>query len=659
MTQLFSNNAVSSLASGIDESALIVKLAPGGGDKFPVLNKDDFFLITVFEYLEKVEVKHEIMRCTVRNGDELHVERGEESTGRQKFDPGAIVELRLTAGAVLPVYRGALTTALNEAPIVSVPSASSLAITRLNANTIEVTGNVPIEAFEAGTAGMTRRTLFNPVGTGSIKHHLSTLALPGGEDIITHAGDIAEWLCMGDTRWMMTTYTRASGQPLVLPRASSDVLGAVKVGANVSIGVDGTLNAQAGAKVGDIVLSAAPKSIGDGWLEANGKVYLQSAYPELFGAIGIQPVAPNTKLPLMTGNGGLNPSTKFSPDGKYMISVADHDTPFTVVRHDGDTFTVITPLPDFRPLSATYVAFTPDSKYFVLGTREGIMFCRIDDGAFVPLPGPAGGSAAGKFGTFSGDGKTLIVGTDTGSVIIYKRDGETFSDPLLFKPPGVAFSWEYCAIGYDARYFYLGRASTGQLRSCMIDPATNQYTLTNSVTNVGLPPGGGAMTGMALSADEKYLAVSIGVAPNFNVFRVDPSKPGSATLVDMPPLSLGTSAGMGTTLGIAFSPDCNFLVVTHTTSPTFTLFKRDGDYFHKLPPLDNVHWPYNGGNNSPIFSPDSKYLLLSALTPVGVFVYKAVPRFDPAIEFQIPHVVAALGSIESSTTVKAYIKAKP
>ena len=78
-----------------------------------------------------------------------------------------------------------------------------------------------------------------------------------------------------------------------LPIASDSKLGVIKVGANLSIGADGTLNAVGGGAsgvvnetvIGSIALYAGEK-IPDGWLICNGQIVYSKDYPDLYKVIG-------------------------------------------------------------------------------------------------------------------------------------------------------------------------------------------------------------------------------------------------------------------------------------------------------------------------------------------------------------------------------------
>jgi|YelNatPaOPRAMG01_1025707.scaffolds.fasta_scaffold52968_2 hypothetical protein len=84
------NNAESTLASGISASATSLTVATGGGALFPSSN----FHVTIDD---------EILECTSRIGDVFTVQRGQEGTTPAGHGAGAKVQLRWTAAYVTEI----------------------------------------------------------------------------------------------------------------------------------------------------------------------------------------------------------------------------------------------------------------------------------------------------------------------------------------------------------------------------------------------------------------------------------------------------------------------------------------------------------------------------------------------------------------------------
>ena len=98
MTQLFQNNASSTLASSINntDNPVMLSVQPGEGALFPAPTGGDTFLVT----LEDTSGAIEIMLATARTGDDITATRAQEGTTARAFAQGSRVECRVTAGTL-------------------------------------------------------------------------------------------------------------------------------------------------------------------------------------------------------------------------------------------------------------------------------------------------------------------------------------------------------------------------------------------------------------------------------------------------------------------------------------------------------------------------------------------------------------------------------
>ena len=96
----FTNNAYSTLASGITNSATSITLTTGEGARFPSFSAPDYFLATLIDSSNNLE----IVKCTTRSTDVLTVVRGQESTTARAYATGDRIELRITAGVLDALY---------------------------------------------------------------------------------------------------------------------------------------------------------------------------------------------------------------------------------------------------------------------------------------------------------------------------------------------------------------------------------------------------------------------------------------------------------------------------------------------------------------------------------------------------------------------------
>ncbi|WBF05218.1 tail fiber protein 3 [Burkholderia phage CSP3] len=99
MALKLSNNAVGFLAGTLDPDSTTLALQPGQGAAFPVLSAGDWCPGTLVHSSGAVEV----VRVIARSSDTFTIERAQEGTGPQQFNPGDRFEHRLTAGALMSI----------------------------------------------------------------------------------------------------------------------------------------------------------------------------------------------------------------------------------------------------------------------------------------------------------------------------------------------------------------------------------------------------------------------------------------------------------------------------------------------------------------------------------------------------------------------------
>lgn len=96
----FTNNAASTLASSITNTATSLNVAPGDGSKFPSLTGSQYFMAT----LVKSDGTAEVIKVTARSTDTLTFTRAAEPVNgvstSYSFSAGDRIELRMTAGSL-------------------------------------------------------------------------------------------------------------------------------------------------------------------------------------------------------------------------------------------------------------------------------------------------------------------------------------------------------------------------------------------------------------------------------------------------------------------------------------------------------------------------------------------------------------------------------
>lgn len=96
MTIKFTNNATTTLASGINASVTSLSVASGSGALFPTLTGSDVFYVTLANLAGTVE----IVKVTARSTDTFTIVRGQDGTTAASWSTGDKVELRPTAAGL-------------------------------------------------------------------------------------------------------------------------------------------------------------------------------------------------------------------------------------------------------------------------------------------------------------------------------------------------------------------------------------------------------------------------------------------------------------------------------------------------------------------------------------------------------------------------------
>lgn len=126
----------------------------------------------------------------------------------------------LAALGGLPVSGGTLSGAVNSAPAAKLASTATVPIGAAAANTVNITGNAAIVAFDVIAAGARRTLTF--ASTLVLTHNSASLFLPGGMNITTAEGDVAEMESLGAGNWKCLMYSRAAMGPDLVVGATVD-----------------------------------------------------------------------------------------------------------------------------------------------------------------------------------------------------------------------------------------------------------------------------------------------------------------------------------------------------------------------------------------------------------------------------------------------------
>ena len=97
---LATNNAVSSLASGLSNAATSLTLGTGEGARFPVPSAGNHFYVTIIDTLGNFE----IVKVTARATDILTIVRAQDNTTAKTFSSGSSVELLPVAAIITDIF---------------------------------------------------------------------------------------------------------------------------------------------------------------------------------------------------------------------------------------------------------------------------------------------------------------------------------------------------------------------------------------------------------------------------------------------------------------------------------------------------------------------------------------------------------------------------
>lgn len=166
----------------------------------------------------------------------------------------------------------------------SIASAATTNIGGADSDFIRVTGTTTITSLGAGTKHHHAWIKFTGILT--LTHNATGLILPGSANIVTAAGDIAEFVRISGSDWQCIAYHRATGLPLNKSSQAQAEGGTDDTSVMTPLRTAQAIAAQAqSAPVGAIIAFAMQTPPG-GWLECAGQLLTQATYPALFAAIG-------------------------------------------------------------------------------------------------------------------------------------------------------------------------------------------------------------------------------------------------------------------------------------------------------------------------------------------------------------------------------------
>ena len=183
MVMKFTNNATSTLASGITSSATSLTVATGNGALFPTLGAGDYFYCTLANTSGTVE----IVKVTARSTDTFTVTRGQDGTSGVAWNSGDKVELRLVAASLNDIPK------LDEANTFTAANAlgTPASIVLTNATSVPVNQATGTLAVGNGGTGLTSTPANGALDIGNGTNFTRTTLTAGtGITVTNGAGSI-------------------------------------------------------------------------------------------------------------------------------------------------------------------------------------------------------------------------------------------------------------------------------------------------------------------------------------------------------------------------------------------------------------------------------------------------------------------------------------
>lgn len=250
MAVLYTNNATTTLASGITAAATSLTVTSGKGALFPAPTSPDYFYAT----LSNADgLALEIVKVTARTTDTFTVVRGQDGTTAAAWSTGDKLELRITKSMLddfkgdtnAALTSGNVTTALGYTPQETLVSGTN--IKTINSQSLLGSGDIVI----SGGGGSSALTIDNKTAAYTVVAGDLGKVINCTSGTFTVSLDSAGTLKSGFNCWIWNTSTTATDAITIDPNASETIDGVATLilrrGEGLQIVCDGT-NWQTGDK---------------------------------------------------------------------------------------------------------------------------------------------------------------------------------------------------------------------------------------------------------------------------------------------------------------------------------------------------------------------------------------------------------------------------
>ena len=250
MAVVYTNNASTSLSSGIDSSTTSITV--GSVADFPTLTGSDYYYATI---ANTTNTKIEIVKVTAASGTTLTVVRGQDDTTATNFDSGDNFQIRVTSATLDSATKSDVDISGGEidgTPI-GANSASTGAFT-----TVSATGNITVGGTVDGRDIATDGTKLDGIETGAT-------ADQSASEIKTAYESNSDTNAFTDAEKTKLSGIEASADVT----DTANVVAALTAGTNITIAGDGTISAtDTDTGILNVVEDTTPQLGGD--LDTNG-----------------------------------------------------------------------------------------------------------------------------------------------------------------------------------------------------------------------------------------------------------------------------------------------------------------------------------------------------------------------------------------------------